>query len=144
MPKDIADLLSEYGDAAEATASTMVGTGEGYITQPTQTHVNLVNMLDEILSLATMTQGGHPMLRASLRTVRHLKPVALEELAQVPEAEVKEFMRRLMTMMARAIGGEEVSGDGVTLLDGARPVESSPAGAGAPGGGDTGRQEHTG
>jgi hypothetical protein len=132
-------MLAEYGDEAEARADAMNASGAGYITQPTQTHVNLVNMLDEILSLATMTQGGHPMLRASLRTVRHLKPVALEELAQVPEAEVKEFMRRLMAMMARAIGGEEVSGDGATLLDGARPAESPPERAGTTGGGDSSR-----
>lgn len=135
---DMAKLLEEYGAGAEATADELLEASPAFVAQPTQTHVNLVNMLDEILSLATAAasgEQGHPLLRTTLRTVRHLKPVALEELARVPEAEVREFMRRLVAMMLRSIGEEGTNGG--TAHAGA--LESPPAGAGAIGGGDADR-----
>lgn len=145
MARDLAQLLEQYGADAEKTGDAMLAASPTYVAQPTQTHVNLVNMLDEILSLATMTQGGHPMLRASLRTVKHLKPVALEELASVPEDEVREFMRRLSRMLLRAIGDEEGPGaNHGAPANGAGPIEPSPAGAGPIGGGDPGRQVNAG
>jgi hypothetical protein len=73
--------------------------------QPTDTHVALVNLLDRILEMgaASDTQGGHPALRASLRFIRKMKPVAVEEIARVPEDEVRGFIANLIAEMAGAV-----------------------------------------
>lgn len=83
--------------------------------QPTDVHRRLVDLFDAVLSMGVKAEQGHPMLRASLRTIRKLRPVALEELARVPEDEVKVFMGQLVQQLAGAIGFAELA-DIVQLL----------------------------
>lgn len=107
MGRDMAARLERYADVLSEEPPPADRLLPGAI-QPTDTHRRLMDLMDTIMDMGTGLEGdgssGHVMLKASLRTVRKLRPVALEELAKVPEDEILRFMGGLTEDMARSVG----------------------------------------
>lgn len=86
---------------------------------PTPVHFALVNLMDQVLGMAKSAAreggGAFTALAVAMRTMQKMRGVALEQLAEVPEQEVRTFLTQLARMIIDVVNaGHELTAGGVS------------------------------
>lgn len=111
LENDADQLLLERGEVAASAQMARDMLPPRSEVLPTRTHVALIDLMDRILELGSRyanggaddPAGGGVMLRTTVRTIRRLRPYVLEQLAKVPEDEIRAFMGTLIAEISAAI-----------------------------------------
>ena len=95
--------------------------------QPQPAHYAVMKAVDQILTMGLTHSNANsapPMLRSTVRLLRRLEPMLLEQLSMVPEAEVILMVRTLAAgLMQLADSVDNGSSERPTIVAPARPAE---------------------